>query len=138
MAKVESSTELPVPADTVWSLVGNFNGLPEWHPAIDSSEIETEGGAKTRTLKLADGSTITERLEESDDSARSYTYSIVSGPIPVSNYTATIKVEPSDQGCTVSWSSDFQASGASEDEAVRAIRGIYEAGLENLKRLYGL
>jgi carbon monoxide dehydrogenase subunit G len=138
MAKVESSTELPVTADAVWNLVGRFNGLPEWHPAISASEVEGEGDTKVRKLTLMDGSTITERLEESDEEGRSYTYSIVSGPLPVANYTATIRVRPVNHGCRVTWSSDFEASGASESEAMQVIRGVYEAGFENLKKLFGV
>jgi hypothetical protein len=34
MAKVFESSVIPAPVDKVWELVRNFNGLPEWHPAI--------------------------------------------------------------------------------------------------------
>jgi hypothetical protein len=139
MAKVSMSTELPVPAETVWNVLGSFNAMPDWHPAVEKSEQKKEGGATVRVLHLVGGGTIEERLENIDESERCYTYSIVSGPLPVANYTATLRVRQNEGGgsCTVDWSSDFQASGAPENEAIKAISGIYEAGFENLKRMFG-
>lgn len=138
MPKVNTSTDLPVSADAVWSVIGGFNALPDWHPAVEKSKQAKEGGATVRTLSLAGGGTIVERLEASDDGARTYSYSILSGPLPVANYTATIRVrEGKGGGSTVEWSSEFEASGAPESDAVAAIRGIYEAGFENLRRMFG-
>lgn len=139
MANVNTNTKLPVSADMVWTMIGQFNGLPSWHPAIEKSEETREGETTIRKLTLAGGGgTVTERLERLDDGARSYTYSIVSGPIPVANYTATIKViADGPMSCTVEWSSEFDPEGVGENEAVDAIRGIYEAGMENLKKMYG-
>lgn len=139
MAKVNSSTELPVPAQTVWAVIGNFNALPDWHPVVEKSELTKVDGGTVRTLHLMGGGTIEEKLEQIDDHERLYTYSILSGPLPVSNYTATLRVREGDggSGCTVEWSSEFEAEGAPESDAVAAISGVYEAGFENLKKMFG-
>ena len=137
MTAVKVSQNLPVPAQAVWSVIGGFNSLPEWHPAVEKSETESEGGAKTRTLTLAGGGKIVEKLESANEKDRSYSYSILSGPLPVADYTATIRVLDAGSGCTIEWSSDFTPSGAPESEAAAAIRGVYEAGFENLKKMFG-
>ena len=137
MAKVSSSTELPVSAKTVWAVIGNFNALPDWHPAVEKSELKKEDGSTVRKLSLVGGGSIEEKLEQIDDKERLYTYSILSGPLPVSNYTATLRVRDSGSGCTVEWGSEFDAQGAPENAAVEAISGIYEAGFENLKKMFG-
>lgn len=139
MAKVSSSTKLAVPAKTVWAVIGNFNALPDWHPAVEKSELKSKDGDTLRKLSLVGGGTIEEKLEKIDDKERRYTYSIVSGPLPVSNYTATLKVREAETGtgCTVEWSSEFEAKGTPEGDAIAAIRGIYEAGFENLKKMFG-
>ena len=139
MAKVNSTTNLPVPASAVWAVIGGFNALPDWHPAIAKSDLEQKDGNKVRTLTLAGGGgTIVERLDASDDKARTYSYSILSGPLPVANYHATIKVsEAGSGGCAIEWSSEFDAEGAPESDAAAAVRGIYEAGFENLKKMFG-
>jgi hypothetical protein len=139
MSKVAMSAELSASADQVWQMIGGFNALPDWHPAIEKSEIEGEGGVKqtTRTLSLLGGGTIVERLDDVDEHERHYSYSIVQGPLPVANYRATIRVVDKDGGgCTVEWSSEFDPAGA-ESEAIKAIEGVYKAGLENLTKMFG-
>ena len=138
MAKVSMSTELGVPASQLWELIGKFNGLPDWHPAVEKSELEEKG--QVRRLSLAGGGTIVEKLEHVDDGERVYSYSIVDGPLPVSGYTATIRVRDEGDGkrSVVEWSSEFEPAGAPESDAVKAIQGVYKAGLENLKKMYGL
>lgn len=139
MAKVQMSTTLPVPAQTVWNTIGGFNALAEWHPGVAKSEQETEkDGATVRRLTLTGGGTIVERLERKSDQERVYTYSILESPLPVANYVATLKAR--DEGgnrCTVEWSSEFEPSGAPEGQAEQVIRGIYEAGFNNLRRMFG-
>ncbi len=139
MAKVSMSTELGVPADRVWELIGRFNALPDWLPGVERSEIEGDGKGSVRTLHLAGGGTVTERLEALDDAGKTYSYSIVTSPLPVANHTATLRLrETADgSGCTVEWQSDFQPAGAPEGDAVAAIQGVYQAGLDNLKKMFG-
>lgn len=136
MSKVVSKQELNVPAEKVWELIGNFNALASWHPAVESSEL-SDGGS-IRTLTLVGGGEIIERLEKLEDGEYEYSYSIVDSPLPVSEYSAILKiVKNDDKSCTVEWGGQFNPSGASADEAEAAIRGIYEAGFENLKKIFG-
>jgi hypothetical protein len=139
MAKVSLSTTLPVPAHMVWGLIGGFNDLARWHPAVARSEETQEGPATIRRLTLHGGGTIVERLEGKDDEKRTYSYSIVTGPLPVAGYTASLHVadNPDGKSCTVEWSSVFEPSGTSEPEAVKVVRSIYEAGFENLRKTFG-
>jgi len=140
MTKVSATTELAVPAQTVWDVIGGFNSVSDWHPAIAKCETTEDAGAKVRTMTLAGGAgKIVERLESASPGERSYTYSILSGPLPVANYVASIRVKDKGdgRGCTIEWSSEFEAAGATESDAATAIRGIYEAGFENLKRMFG-
>jgi len=134
MTKVSMSTNLNVSADQVWKLIGGFNALPDWHPAVEKSELTEEG--QTRTLSLAGGGTIVEKLEKVDDDARTYSYSIVDSPLPVANYTATIKVSGEGDNSTIEWSSEFDPAGAPEQDAMKAIEGIFQAGFDNLKKMF--
>ncbi|MDH3233437.1 MAG: SRPBCC family protein [Alphaproteobacteria bacterium] len=139
MSKVSTSTKLPVSADMVWNTIGSFSSISGWHPGVEKSVETKEAGKTERTLSLAGGvGTVVERLETHDDAARSYSYSIVSGPVPVADYMAEIKVIPDGpMACTVEWTSDFEAKGIPEPDAVAAIRQLYEAGFENLRKMFG-
>ncbi len=136
MANVKMSSHFNVAPDKVWNLIGGFNALPDWHPAVEKSELE-EGGT-IRRLHLVGGGQIVERLQPSDDDAHVYAYSILESPLPVEGYTAEIRVRPDGDGCEVEWSSSFEPAGASETDAMKAIQGIYEAGFDNLKKMFGV
>jgi hypothetical protein len=139
MSKVSLSTKLPVPARTVWDTVGGFNNLAKWHPAVARSDEAKKGTETVRTLTLHGGGTIVERLDSKDDKSRSYTYSILEGPLPVRKYQATLKVSENTDGtgCTVEWASEFEPSGAPASDAEKVIRGIYEAGFDSLRKMFG-
>lgn len=138
MTEVHTSQKLPFSADQVWDMIGRFGSVANWHPAVVRSEEREEDGATVRELSLLDGSKVLERLEKLDDGARSCTYSIVSSPFPVANYSATLSVRAEDENsCTVEWAGSFEAAGASEDEATKVVRQIYETGFENLRKMFG-
>ncbi len=139
MTKVNLTTELPVSAETVWATIGNFDALAKWHPAVEKSEESKQGGAVMRKLSLRGGGTIVERLEGKDDKSRTYSYSILESPLPVSRYKSQIKVRQGKtaSSCVVEWSSEFEPAGAPESDAVKIVRGIYEAGFQSLQKMYG-
>jgi len=136
MAKIDMKIDLNVAPDEVWKLIGGFNTLPDWHPAIEKSELEEEGSM--RRLSLVGGGTVVEKLLKLDDKERVYSYSIIDSPLPVANYVATIRVKDDGEGnTTVEWSSEFVAEGAAENEAMDVIAGIYQTGFDNLKKMFG-
>ena len=139
MSKVSTEQVLHVPADKVWSLIGNFNALPQWHPAVESSEL-SEGG-NIRTLSLVGGGQIIEKLEKIQEGVFEYSYSIVDSPLPVANYTSTLRIKQGDDdnSCVVEWGGRFNpATGSTASEAENAVMGIYQAGFDNLKKIFGM
>jgi hypothetical protein len=79
-----------------------------------------------------------ERLESLDQSARSLSYSIVEGPMPVQNYLATIQVSPNGEGCRVDWSASFDAPDGVPAEALgNGVSGAYMGMLQALKQKLG-
>ena len=135
MTAVNTSQHFDVDADQIWKVIGNFQTLHDWHPMVSKSESK-EGGT-VRQLTLPDGSSVTETLKDHDDKARSYTYAITQSAMPISNYVATIKVTPEKGGgCTVDWSSDFEAH-ASESDLVKGMEQLYRSGFDNLRKMFG-
>jgi hypothetical protein len=117
-------------ADAVWAKIGDFCGIGKWHPAIEKCVLSADG--KERTLSLKGGGTVVEKLEKRDDAAHSYTYSIVSGPLPVTNYMSTISVAAAGTGSTITWSGKYDAKGASDADAKKTIDGVYQGGIDQL------
>jgi hypothetical protein len=118
----------------VWELAGGFCTIKDWHPVVANCEETKEGDATFRTLTLKDGGKIKEKLLESDDT--SYSYEIVESPLPVKNYKAKLSVEDGkhENRTMVEWSAEFEANGASDDDATKKINEIFSAGLKGIKR----
>ncbi|UOM34271.1 SRPBCC family protein [Acuticoccus sp. I52.16.1] len=119
--------------EATWEAVGDFCAIAAWHPAVTKCELSDNGGTPRRTLTLDGGGTIVEDLVGRDDDAMSYTYRIIESPLPVAGYESTIKVSAEGEGSRVDWNGSFEPSGASEDEALTVIEGIYDAGLDGIK-----
>ena len=135
MANAHASIEISAAADTVWKLIGGFGSLPDWLSYIPASEL-SEGG-RVRSLANPDGDAIVERLVAYDDADRSYTYAILEAPFPVVNYRSTLRVrENGANASTVEWSGTFTPNGATDDEAIKLFRGIYEDGLAELAKRF--
>jgi hypothetical protein len=121
MATVDVSVTLKASAQKVWELIGGFGSLAQSHPAVAKSEEIKEAGATHHRLSLQGGGVIVERLERHDDRAQAYSYTIVSGPLPVAGYRSELSVrEEGPQSCTVRWTSTFEPKGRPEAQAVGA------------------
>ncbi|HYX64468.1 MAG TPA: SRPBCC family protein [Burkholderiales bacterium] len=143
MLELALSVELASPPDEVWQVVGNFNGLPDWHPWVESSVLEPAAGGIGRRVTNVGGTAgrrgLTERLVFYDGAAREYAYTIIAGPAPFTDYVGRFRVVPKGADrCTLHFSARFRAApGKTETEAGERIRSFYEAGLANLPRMFG-
>ena len=144
MAEVYTSSVIGAPAERVWAVIRDFNGLPEWHPAIAESRIE--GGAPAdqvgcvRAFRLKDGGFIRERLLALSDYDYSCTYAILESPMGVENYVATLKLTPITDGgrSFAEWSAAFDCPPEREAELVATIgQGVFQGGFDSLKSRFG-
>ncbi|MBK0055064.1 SRPBCC family protein [Stenotrophomonas sp. S39] len=131
MATASASLTVPASADRVWNLIGGFDSLPDWLPYIPTSTL-SEGG-RVRHLANPDGDAIVERLEAFDQAGRSYTYSILQAPFPVTGYRSTLRVVELDHGARIDWSGAFTPVGVSDEAASALFEGIYRDGLRALQ-----
>jgi mxaD protein len=134
---VSKETTLNASPETVWKMIGDFNHLDVWHPVVADSQLtgDTTGVGAVRVLTLGNGATITEKLLSHSDADCNYSYAITESPLPISGYTSKISVTSAADGkSTVKWSSTFDARDATDEEAIGAIAGIYDAGLSNLEK----
>jgi mxaD protein len=142
------SITINAPVAKVWDAAKDFNGLNTWHPAVDTDQIvagtnNQVGAERLLTLK-GGGGTIKEKLLSFDPATHSFKYAILDGVLPVSSYTSTFVVKAAGEGKSeVTWSGHFKRKnvgdnpGDNENDktAVGAISGVYQGGLDNLKKL---
>ena len=136
-AKARATVKLKAPADTVWDLIGGFDALADWQPAVAASEMSD--GGRVRRLAMNDGNTIVQTLLWHRADERAYSYSMGESYLPVAEYVSTLAVveEEGGRGCRVEWTSAFEPVGLSEDEARKVIEEIHGRGLDRLKALFG-
>jgi len=122
MGERTSAIDINGSPDAVWALVGDFGGLADWMPGVESCRFEGDN----RILDTM-GMTITEQLVGKDEVARAITYAVVDG-VPVESHRATVTVTPSGDGSHVTWVVD-----ASPDEMADLMQSVYQQSLEALK-----
>ncbi|WP_243741677.1 SRPBCC family protein [Actinomycetospora succinea] len=123
----------------MWRVIRDFDGLPDWHPAIAASELEggehTDRVGAVRRLTLGDGGVVRESLVTLDDRERLLTYAILESPFPVRDYRSTIRVLPvtTTGESFVSWSVLFDCD-LDDAERLSALfgRDVFGSGLEGL------
>lgn len=140
MPNIHVSSVIDAPVEKVWDVIRDFNGLPSWHPRMVESEIEDGKAASdvgaVRKFKVASGAVIREKLLAYSDADRLTTYSIIDHPAPISNHTATLKLEPVTDGnrTFAVWTSTFDAP---EDKGEAIAKGmadnVFQGGFDALK-----
>jgi hypothetical protein len=133
-ASLSRSVDVKGTPDQVWSKIGAFCAIKDWHPAIGAC---TEDGKRpsTRTLVTKDGAATFVELQTASSRAKHrYSYTFVSSPLPVTHYASTFKVTAKAPGVsTVTWSGHYVPNAGKEADAKAALAGIYESGLAQIK-----
>ena len=136
MASTRVEGDIAAPLDDVWKVVSDFGGFLE----AQGVPVEVEGQGVGALRKVTIGSAvIVERLESVDDETHTTSYSIVEGPLPATDYLATIRLTSTgDSETHVEWSSTFEPGGGMSDADVSQIIGsVYEGGIKGLQRHFG-
>jgi hypothetical protein len=144
--KVEKTVTIKAEPAKVWALVKDFGNWQKWHPAVTNTKLEKKGDDTYRLLTLKDGGTIYEKLRGADDGDMKLKYEIVEGSLPVADYNSfmTVKAGPGAGETTVTWVGRFYRvyklnppipAGQDDESALKAVNGVYDAGLANLKKV---
>jgi len=141
MAIAYASRVIAAPVEQVWATIRDFNGLPTWHPALRSSEIEEGRPADAvgciRHLVLQNGASTRERLLELDDARYRLTYAFETPLFPVKNYLATITLIPLTEAdhTFVQWQGSFEEAPEDAGKYTAIIsKDVYAEGLSALAR----
>lgn len=145
--KVKESVEINAPVEKVWAKVGHFQDM-SWHPAVAKTEgVGGDAVGAKRVLTLKSGGVIEENLEKYNEAEKTFSYRIINVDVkvlPVTNYASRIVVKAGDGGkTTVEWHGGFYRGypnnnpppELNDDAAEAAVKAVYRAGLDNLKKL---
>jgi hypothetical protein len=133
-ASISRSMEVSGAPAAVWSVIGAFCAIKDWLPPVGMC-IDDGKTPPTRTLVTKDGkASFVEKQTARSDTDHSYSYAFLSSPLPVSNYSSTIKVTAKGEGASViTWTGTYTPDAGKEKDASEALNGVYEAGLASIK-----
>ena len=148
--KVVKTVTINAPAAKVWGIIADFCAISSWSPGIASCTAEggnAVGGKRSLRIGKTDGPEIVEELQAYDATAMMYRYKVVktdNAVLPVTTYSAFLSVKDAGNGTSsVEWKSGFYRAYTknnpppelSDEAAMKAVSGAYEAGLANLKKI---
>ena len=148
--KVDKKIEVNAPPAKVWAIIGDFCSIAKWHPAVATAKCDGPNKpGTTRLLHLgkADGPTIKEQLKIYNPKKMTYKYIILDVDVhtlPVQTYHSHLTVSPGPNGGSiVDWRGSFYRGDERGDPppdlndaaAVKGVTSVYEAGLENIKKI---
>ena len=92
MQELKVGEDVPLGADAVWAVIGDFSGIRKWAPALEGESTEVTPRGKVRTLTMPGGRTIQELM--TDEGPHHYTYTLERPDL--SAYFSTVSVVPGD------------------------------------------
>ncbi len=134
MPRAQHSVQIDAPIEAVVLLVGAFDLFADFHPQVASCEVEGEGPGAMRTLWLADGQVVHERLVE--DLSNGYVYEGTAASSNMAGWRGRIEVHPArGEYATVTWTLDVDpARGVDIAVLMARSQGMLEEGLGSAKR----
>lgn len=124
----EVSVDVAVPPATAWTLAGDPARVHEWFGPVIATRIDGD----LRTVRMANGAELVERLVDRDEGGMNYSYEVVEGIPALKTHRATVRVSAHGATSRISW----RQTATSDDpdyDAERRLRGVMTAGLEQLR-----
>ena len=133
MASVIVEQEFELTREQLWLYIGDFGDTGKWSGRPKEACVqEGDGIGSLRTLTIADGRIIVDRLEA--ESEFSYTYSVVSGELPYRNYRATMSAHAlAGNKSLFRWEGHFEPLGMSEEECIEFTKKVYAMGIRMMQ-----
>lgn len=133
--RVDIDAEIDAPALSLWRLVSDFHHIDRW---ADLKVLSTAGAGRgaTRTVEMASGLRITERLVRCDEASLTLVYEAVEpNPFPMRDYRSTIAIDAlSATRCVLRWSGSYiPVEGTDAAKTDRLLQKVYEGGIALLR-----
>ena len=96
MHEVTAAEEVPLGADQVWSVIGDFSGIRKWASVVEKESTEQTAKGKVRTLTMPGGRTVSELC--TDEGPHHYTYTLQRPDLKA--YFSTVSVKPVSAGAS--------------------------------------
>lgn len=139
MLNASISEEITLPADQVWAVIGDYDGIRKWAPAVLDERSEQTPEGRVRVLKMPpEGREVRELLTA--QSTYSYSYKVLYENDSAPRNFGTVSVVPvSNSASRIELKAEFDAAaGVGEEEALANKNKFLRGNLKAMKRALGL
>lgn len=149
--KVVEQVTVAAAPDAVWAMVSDVANMQRWHPSVLATKvnkiIDADGNETVyRTLTLADGGQLEERIRPMLPNTKKVGVVIEKGSWAVSSYSDALTVKPGLSAGTsiVTWTGRFNnkanllvaPKGQDNEAAIADVTQFFVTGLSGLKQLF--
>jgi mxaD protein len=133
-SQASSTIAIHAPADAIWRVIGDFGAAGNYMAEVDDCTIVGTGVGAVRTLTLADGSVLVERLETLDKADQRLSYALLTDT-PFGNCLTTMVVHDlGPKQAELKWLVSFQPMGIPASEAVDLLESTLAVNCLALKQ----
>jgi len=134
MSEFQIEGDIEISVDALWGAIRDFGNV-SWLPGDPDFESEGEGAGMIRTIRTGPLPTVREQLHEIDEENRLIRYAVIEGnPMPVRDYVGTMQaIDLGGERSRLVWSSTWEPDGISEEDATKAVHGLYAGVLAVMK-----
>lgn len=122
------SVHVAVPPHQAWELAGDPGRVHEWFGPVVATRMDDD----IRTVEMASGAVLVERVTHGEPGELSYSYEVLEGIPGLTSHRATLWVAVADRGCTINWRQTATSDNPDYDIEAR-LSGVMTAGLERLR-----
>jgi len=140
MVRVYVSSIINAPIEQVWEYLRDFGTLHKWFPTVTDCHIEGDRRADqvgcVRNFGLEGGPRMREQLLSLSDVNHTWTYKMIEGPIPISNYVPTFRLMAVTDG-NVTFAEGavrFDCAKEQEGEMAGFFSNAYQSAFNNVKQ----
>ena len=139
IVRIKKSGIVPAPIESVWSVLGSYNGMTKWHSGVKDSIIEDNLPDNqigiVRRLTLESGGFVRERLLAMDAVNFKITYNMEEG-LPVKGYVATTSLYPITESnqTLFEWKAEFECDDVEKWTTVVG-EGVFVTGINSMKKV---
>lgn len=123
--------------DTTWRRLGRFGGIAEWQSLVAGCHVEERPDGIYRVVVMHDGAAFTERLESYSQADRYFSYSILSGPLPVTDYLMRLHFSPvGAERSRLVWTTWYSVPPGGDSTAMaRSLEALFRNGIAGMASL---
>lgn len=114
--QISRTLELSASVVEIWSRIGDFCDIDDWHPSVRSCSLHVVDGALARTITTDAGHDVVHKRIATEPGL-SYTYKTMRSSLPIENFVATLSIEPFEKPL-IMWSARFSSDDPATEQTI--------------------